>query len=173
MKIASWAFAVHRPWIWIKMVWAFSTDIVYFRFASPQATKTGVLHCFGMSCHVRSAVWSRVIATCPSSPCMHCLWYSPMCYVYHTLDAPNLARRLITYVVNYWFLTSIHHYLPRLSYFWKGELSRKFTCHYLVAATSFEYVLIDLKKAFRKKNYRLFWCHNFTFSFPKFDFMIV
>ena len=37
----SWAFTVHRPWIWIKMVWAFSTHIVYFRFARPQ---TGGLH---------------------------------------------------------------------------------------------------------------------------------
>ena len=37
----SWAFTVHRPWIWIKMVWAFSTHIVYFRFVRPQ---TGGLH---------------------------------------------------------------------------------------------------------------------------------
>ena len=49
VKIASWAFAVHRPWIWIKMVWAFSTDIVYFRFASPQARENRWFARFGMS----------------------------------------------------------------------------------------------------------------------------
>ena len=45
----SWAFAVHRPWIWIKMVWAFSTHIVYFRFARPQARENRWCAQFGMS----------------------------------------------------------------------------------------------------------------------------
>ena len=45
----SWALAVHRPWIWIKMVWAFSTHIVYFRFARPQARENRWCAQFGMS----------------------------------------------------------------------------------------------------------------------------
>ena len=45
----SWAFAVHRPWIWIKMVWAFSAHIVYFRFARPQARENRWCAQFGMS----------------------------------------------------------------------------------------------------------------------------
>ena len=87
-----------------------------------------------------------------------CPWFRPMCITYacHTLDTPKSAQRLITYAINHYFLTSIHAYLPRFSYFWKGELSIKFTCHYLVASTSFEYFSTDLKKAFRNEIYCLF-----------------
>ena len=64
VKIASWAFAVHRPWIWIKVVWACSTDIVYFRFASPQAKES---RCFA---HREMSVSPCIHVVCGIAPCV-------------------------------------------------------------------------------------------------------
>ena len=95
VKIACWAFAVHRPWIWIIMVWAFSTDIVYFRFASPQARKQ--LFCTASEC--------RFACVCPRAinSSLVCPWFRPhVYYVCHTLDTPKSAQRLITYALNFY-----------------------------------------------------------------------
>ena len=64
VKIASSVFVVHRPWIWIRIVWAFSMDIVYFRFASPQARKN---MCFARLRNAMSQSADREISPCSST----------------------------------------------------------------------------------------------------------
>ena len=125
------------------MVWAFSTDIVYFRFASHKLEKTGALHGFGMSYVTRSQLIPRCLSartyTC-------CLWYSPMDlrirYARRSKTCPASYNLCHKSLVPDWY-TSL---FANISYFWKGKLSTRFTCHYLAAATSFEYFFFYLKR---------------------------
>ena len=121
VKIASWVFVVHRPWIWIKMVWAFSTDIVYFRFASPQTTKD---KCFArlrnVVCHIS---WSRqtyqpvhrlpVFAPCVLRiPYAWCSKTCPASYnLYHKSLVPDWYTSLFAKVFLFlerWVVNKIH-----------------------------------------------------------------
>ena len=156
----------HRPWIWIIMVWAFSTDIVYFWCACPQARK--------QLFRARLRNSHRPMPGLSLARAINQLFgmsvVSPLNKIRRgiRLSTRESAQRLITSDSCLISLLhgGLHADLPRCSYFWKGELSIKFTWHYLVDSIAFEYFSTDLKKAFRNEIYCLFWCHNCAFSFP-------
>ena len=104
----SWAFAVHRPWIWIKMVWAFSTHIVYFRFARPQARENRWCAQFGMS-----------------APCMPvvCVLVNPRCFASEETGSKNCSNFMWHGIGFFWFSVSVHVGLQIFVYCWKEDES--------------------------------------------------
>ena len=69
-------------------------------------------------------------------------------------------------------MTGMHHYLPTFHIFGKVSCQQGSLVIIWLPQHHLNIFNRPEKKRLEKKN-PLFWCHNFTFSFPKFDFMIV
>ena len=139
------------------MVWAFSTDIVYFRFASPQARKQ--VFCTASECHVMTLYQPASYNLCNILPVFVCslviIWLPQPHFSIFQL---TWKKRLETKFIAYFDAIISHFHFRKLILWW-------FKCNCENIVSSFNDLLYQLDMFWRMVDFRTSHCKSSLFLY--------